>query len=221
MNNPIVSKVCSKCDIAKPLSEYGKDASRASGLNYSCKSCIVEKSAKTYALNPEKEKLRGAKYRANHKSETKKRVDLWAIANKTRKTATNAAWQKANAKRRAKTVCDWNERNPGRKAFTNARWKSNNKGAIAIHGCNRRAKIKSNGGDLSKDIVTKLLKLQKGKCPCCNLPLGENYHLDHITALANGGSNTDDNVQLLRAKCNLQKSAKHPIDFMRERGFLI
>lgn len=38
--------------------------------------------------------------------------------------------------------------------------------------------------------------------------------------IARGGSNTDDNVQLLCPACNLKKSAKHPVDFMQERGFL-
>jgi 5-methylcytosine-specific restriction endonuclease McrA len=51
--------------------------------------------------------------------------------------------------------------------------------------------------------------------------LGDNYHLDHIVPLAIGGTNTDDNIQLLRQKCNQQKSAKHPIDFMQSRGFLL
>lgn len=35
------------------------------------------------------------------------------------------------------------------------------------------------------------------------------------------GTNTDDNIQLLRKLCNLQKSAKHPVDFMQQRGFLL
>lgn len=39
--------------------------------------------------------------------------------------------------------------------------------------------------------------------------------------IALGGTNTDDNVQLLRAECNNFKRAKHPADFMRQRGFLI
>jgi 5-methylcytosine-specific restriction endonuclease McrA len=45
--------------------------------------------------------------------------------------------------------------------------------------------------------------------------------MDHIIPLALGGTNTDDNIQLLRAKCNKQKGAKHPIDFMQQRGFLL
>ena len=52
-------------------------------------------------------------------------------------------------------------------------------------------------------------------------PLGNDYHLDHINPLALGGSKTDEKIQLLRATCNLQKNAKHPVDFMQSRGFLL
>ena len=85
---------------------------------------------------------------------------------------------------------------------------------------NRRAKIK-NTGILSPGIQEKLFKLQKGKCPCCTLPLGENFHLDHIIPLSRGGTNTDKNVQLLRAICNNQKYNRSPIEFMQSRGCLI
>lgn len=74
---------------------------------------------------------------------------------------------------------------------------------------------------MSSGLAIRLYKLQRGKCACCGLPLGDDYHLDHIMPLALGGTNTDDNIQLLRAKCNMQKSAKHPVDFMQQRGFLL
>jgi 5-methylcytosine-specific restriction endonuclease McrA len=45
--------------------------------------------------------------------------------------------------------------------------------------------------------------------------------MDHIVPLISGGTNTDDNIQLMRSRCNQQKSAKHPIDFMQSRGFLL
>ena len=86
---------------------------------------------------------------------------------------------------------------------------------------NRRARVANVGGKLSSDIENKLIVLQKGRCPCCGDNLGEDYHLDHIMPIALGGSNTDDNVQLLKARCNLQKNKKHPIDFMQQRGFLL
>ena len=86
---------------------------------------------------------------------------------------------------------------------------------------NRRARVRETGGKLSSDLADKLFKLQKGKCPCCAQPLGDDYHLDHKMPIALGGSNTDGNMQLLRAVCNLQKAKKHPIDFMQIRGFLL
>lgn len=60
-------------------------------------------------------------------------------------------------------------------------------------------------GTYPKGIVAKLLKLQRGKCACCRMPLGADYHLDHIQPLALGGANADWNVQLLRSKCNLEQ----------------
>lgn len=86
---------------------------------------------------------------------------------------------------------------------------------------NRRARERSAVGKISAGLVGRLFDLQKGKCACCKLPLGDDYHIDHIMPLALGGTNTDDNIQLLRARCNRQKNAKHPIDFMQSRGFLL
>lgn len=102
-----------------------------------------------------------------------------------------------------------------------ASWYQQNKDVVKTYVQNRRAKIKSCSGKLSVGLKNKLFVLQKGKCPCCNQPLGNDYHLDHIMPLSLGGTNTDDNIQLLRASCNRQKWAKHPVDFMSTRGFLL
>lgn len=72
-------------------------------------------------------------------------------------------------------------------------------------------------GKLSKDIRKKLYDAQKGKCPCCGRDLGKSPHLDHIMPLALGGTNVDENMQLLRAACNMQKSKSHPDVFIERR----
>src|SRR5574340_787097 len=100
-----------------------------------------------------------------------------------------------------------------------SRYCSENKDKFRAYTNNRRRL--AGGMKLSSDISSKLFKLQKGKCACCGKRLGDDYHLDHIMPLALGGTNTDDNIQLLRAECNLQKHAKHPVEFMRQRGFLL
>jgi 5-methylcytosine-specific restriction endonuclease McrA len=110
---------------------------------------------------------------------------------------------------------------PERRKQIVRKWAASNLPALAVKAQNRRARKRTNGGTLSKNIAAKLFKHQRGKCACCGLPLGDDYHLDHIMPLALGGANVDSNIQLLRPSCNLQKSAKHPIDFMQSRGFLL
>ena len=85
---------------------------------------------------------------------------------------------------------------------------------------NFRRRCRRDSGKLSKGLTAKLFEQQKGLCACCGAPLGQGYHLDHIMPLALGGTNTDDNMQLLTARCNLQKNAMHPDDFMRTRRAL-
>jgi 5-methylcytosine-specific restriction endonuclease McrA len=45
--------------------------------------------------------------------------------------------------------------------------------------------------------------------------------MDHIMPLARGGKHSPANIQLLCPPCNLRKSAKHPIDYMRQLGWLL
>jgi 5-methylcytosine-specific restriction endonuclease McrA len=76
-------------------------------------------------------------------------------------------------------------------------------------------------GSYSHRDVELLLKAQKWKCACCRQSVKRRYHVDHVMPLALGGSNHPHNLQILCPDCNLRKSAKHPIDFMQQRGFLL
>lgn len=130
----------------------------------------------------------------------------WQAENKERDIANKASWRSANRHRWSKYTATWRAKNPD--------------AAIVIKHT-RRARQRNAQGTLSKDLIKRLFSLQKGMCPCCRKPLGDDYQLDHKMPLALGGSNTDSNMQLLRAQCNRQKHAKHPVDFMQERGFLL
>lgn len=103
-----------------------------------------------------------------------------------------------------------------------AQWKREKPELVAVQSQRRRARKAGVEGDLSKDIVARLLNLQRGKCACCRIDLKETgRHLDHHMPLALGGANTDDNMQLLCPSCNSSKHAKHPVDFMQQRGYLL
>lgn len=136
---------------------------------------------------------RMAAYRAANPEKVKAGVDSWRIANKARANELSREWAAANPE----------------KARASRR--------VGRH--TRRAR--KSGERLSPDLFDRLWKLQRGKCPCCKRPLGDSAHMDHILPLALGGPNVDDNIQLLCRPCNLHKHAKHPIDYMQSKGFLL
>jgi hypothetical protein len=185
------TKVCTKCGVEKPCTEFHKDKQKSDGLRPICKSCTNAKCLEYTRKNAEANRARVA------------------------------AWQKANREHVRAEAAKWREKNAARLKQLNAAYRANNKERCVAHGANRRARVRGAEGQVSPDIIEKLLVLQRGMCPCCKKPLGKDFHLDHIIPLIEGGTNKDSNMQLLRAKCNLQKNKKHPVEFMQERGFLL
>lgn len=163
---------------------------------------IREKNKERYAANP----ATSIKYRTENRLKINARMVIYNAANSDK---TKERCRKAYLANQEKY------------AIAGKKWREENKLAKKIHHQNRRAKIKEVGGKLSSGLADRLFILQKGICPCCNLPLGKGFHLDHIMPIALGGTNTDDNMQLLRATCNMQKQARHPVEFMQSRGFLL
>ena len=218
-------KACTKCGTSDRYSD-GK-----------CKQCARDRANAYRLANPEKTKERKAKYRAENPEKVKATHCASVEKNKEKYKISKADYAIRNADRIRAYKKNWaslrdkaatNQRqselyvlNPKRFKEANDRWVAKNKEAVRARWHNRQAKKRASGGKLSSGLSDKLIKLQRGKCACCGLPLGDDYHLDHIVPIALGGANEDWNIQLLRAICNLQKSAKHPVDFMQSRGFLI
>lgn len=214
-------KTCSKCGETKAVVEFGKKASARDGLQYSCKACGKVADAKWLAANPEKAKARNAKWYAEN-TDKKRAIDAarWA-ANPEKSRVQSAKWATANPEKVRAMGDRYRAANPDKVKANIIKWKASNPETVRNYWRTRRARKLGNGGNLSAGLADKLFKLQRGMCPCCGEPLGDDYHLDHIMPLSLGGANRDDNIQLLRAKCNNYKRAKHPVDFMQSRGFLI
>lgn len=158
----------------------------------------------------------------------KKRLDSgckpWYATEKERKEARRRSLQKyakANPEKVKAAQVAYKANHPEKRKATVLKWDKANPEAKRIHAHTRRARKSMSGGTLSKGLLAKLFALQKGKCACCKEPLGSDAQLDHIIPIAMGGSNCDENIQLLHGLCNRQKSAKHPVDFMQEMGFLL
>lgn len=160
-------------------------------------------------------------YNAAYYQANRDRVMAAAAAYKAANPNAFKDYREKNKDRLSKNLAEWRFNNKEKMSASNAAWRKVNPEARRIIQQNRTAKQRANGGTLSKGIIAKLFDLQGGKCPCCREPLGDNYHLDHIIPIALGGANSDDNVQLLRQRCNNEKYNKHPVDFMQQKGFLL
>ncbi|MHB8914935.1 MAG: HNH endonuclease [Thiobacillus sp.] len=171
-----------------------------------------------------KEKLRAyrlAYYSANTDKLRAYRLAYYS-ANTDKLRAYQESYRDANPEKCRARFAAWRAANTEKARASNAVWRTENPDKIRVNNHNYRAMKRENGGKLSQGVAARLFKLQRGKCACgCKKPLGDNYHLDHIIPIALGGSNTDENIQLLRAKCNIQKKAKHPIEFMQSKGYLL
>ena len=201
-----IIKTCTKCKVVKPFTEFWKEKLGRYGLMSQCKLCRNAVNAAYYAENSGKNRARSEEWRKSNPEKVRENRVSWRSANIEKVRADGAAYRARNQEKNKARCAKWYMENPEKKR---------------IYDHNRRARKKNNGGKLSSDLTSRLYKLQRGKCPCCNLPLCENYHLDHIMPLALGGTNIDNNMQLLRQHCNNQKAAKHPIEFMQQRGFLL
>ena len=188
-----------------------------------CKPCKSESNAKWAKNNPEKHTNRVIRWqKANHDKHTEN-VRKWREANPKKVADASRKWREANPEKEAANKRKWRKANLERDAKSSRNWQKANPEKCKVMKQNRRAKKKGNGGKLSKDIAQRLLNLQNGRCSCgCGASLkATGYHMDHIMPIALGGTNTDNNIQLLTPKCNLRKSAKHPDDWARENGRLI
>lgn len=197
---------CPKCQAETERGSRGrcKPCAQAYSAAYRIKN--PEQMREWYAANFERLKAPRKAWQKNNPKKLKIYADKWRVANREKVRANSSKWAKAN---------------PSKVKAIRANFIVSNPDALRINDQNRRAKKRANGGTLSKGLSTKLFNLQQGKCPCCGLPLGDYYHLDHKMPIALGGPNIDSNMQLLRSICNKQKWATHPIDFMQRKGFLL
>jgi len=182
----------------------------------SCKPCTAAYMKNYKIMNKEKLDNRLADWRINNKKLIAIQVSNWRNNNLER----YINWLDDTKERRIIYGIAYRSKNKERDSKAKAAWQRNNSELRKISRHKRRALQLNTKGSLSKGITEKLLALQRNRCACCKKSVKSGHHLDHIMPLKLGGSNTNDNIQILCPTCNLQKAAKHPIDFMQSRGFL-
>lgn len=145
----------------------------------------------------------------------------WKLSNKEKVKEYAKTWRLANVEKDKEIRKRWRLKNIEKEKQQAKVWNAANPELLKLKRHRRRAIIRNASGILSKDIINRLMILQKELCVVCKVSLKEvKYHLDHIQPLSKGGTNNDENVQLLCQSCNCSKGAKDPIEFMQSKGFL-
>lgn len=71
---------------------------------------------------------------------------------------------------------------------------------------NRKSRIRKAEGTYSFADIEALNELQHNLCAYCGIRLFDDFHIDHIEPLLQGGSNWPDNLALSCPSCNISKS---------------
>ena len=196
---------------------------------------LRQKAAKARYMAKRGKAVNAAYYQA-HKNEYRERGQRWRRENPDRVVAKCREW-KANNKDRVRAtrvarwhrkhaeileyLREWRRRNPDRVRRYKRGWKvTNPDGYRAMRRRNRDKRRGAAGTHTAADIKD-IYRLQNGRCAVCRRRLGDRYHVDHIKAIARGGSNNRRNLQLACALCNMSKQDYDPIDFMRSLGRLL
>jgi len=83
----------------------------------------------------------------------------------------------------------------------------------------RRAREMGSEGTFTADDIQTIYTEQEGRCAYCGMTLHGDFQIDHVHALARGGTNWPDNLALACSSCNASKSDKTPDEWALVRGW--
>ena len=162
-----------------------------------------------YHLDPAKYIAASIRSHKKHATTVKVRLDAYRSANEKQIKAKAKLYRQKNSELLKKSIKAWRKANPE---------------LVRADKQNRRSReMNAEGSHTAHDILN-IYSRQHGKCNACTCRLKKSgkhtYHIDHIIALKNGGSNWPDNLQLLCPPCNMTKSAKDDLQWANEHGLL-
>lgn len=137
----------------------------------------------------------------------------WRERNEERLSAWSTAYYRDNAERIKKRVSSRYEAKKDEIKRYVAEWKSANKDRVKQYQGdrrrNRRARLRMALGSHTIDDIQRLYELQAGHCAACSADFSlVPYEVDHIVAIASGGTNDAGNLQLLCGFCNRSKGTR-------------
>lgn len=230
----MLTKVCSKCGIEKPIKEFHKRKDSKDGHRGTCAECDCIRRKKYREENIEKERDRHIKYYyknkeiinekgkeyyknnrdiilnkckkhyLDNKDEITKRHKVYYEKNKEKVAAYHKQYYIDNKESINNKTKKYWHENKERLNAWQREYCKNNKDKFNSYNAKRRANISENTKVLTQEEQTLITEYYS----TCQFLGTDKYHVDHIVPLHLGGLHHSSNLQILTVEDNLSKGAK-------------
>lgn len=192
------TKLCTKCNQSKSLSEFNKHKQMADGHLNHCKQCIKERKSEYYKRSKDKiQATNKSNYEAN-KVERLSKMKSYYTANKEHIIEQHRGYVEDNKEYYKDYGKRYRATHPDNES-ANIRWRR------------RRAKKLAINEVYTKDDEAYTRELFNHSCANCGST--DNLCIDHHKPLSKGYALSRTNAVVLCSDCNLSKHAKMPEDF--------
>ena len=224
------SKICTKCNIEKKLSEYYKKKSGKDGYYTFCKECDGIYKKTYYTENKESIAIYKKAYREENKEKIATKDKIYREENKESLNAKSRDYHHANKESLAIYKKTYYAENKEYLVIKSKAYNQTRMGRLVDRNKTHKRrflKLANNDGTIPTQYgypltieLNDLMIWQNHKCIYCDsaLTLDETTHLDHIVPLSKGGEHSINNVQWLCSYCNLHKSDMSESEFLSRRS---
>jgi len=210
------TKICCRCKVEKPKTDFGKRSRNREGLEYYCRACgqieadrlrdrTNELARQRYSHNKEyyvaKSSMTQYKKRGTVLPDKFVVVLSGKVSRKSPKTWDDTL-EKIKLIKRANKL-KYKEKYK--------EWSSTENGRLlnALKSQRYRARKHNTINNLTKEDVLRVLALQGNECAGCGKSFYEHkYEIDHVVPVSLGGDTVIENIQLLCRSCNATKRDK-------------
>lgn len=210
-------RLCSKCGIAKPRSEFTKQPGSADGLKRRCKACIRDYNAAYREANRDYYLEYCRTWQAEHVDHVREYRREYSQKNVERRRQNFRSWVERNRERmrelgrrrdpdkRRLSVRTWQRNHPDRKQAIDRAYRLANPLAKRVNEHRRQARKRGNGGSFTTMEWRALCGWFGGVCLSCG---NSELTVDHVVPIHMGGRNSIENLQPLCRSCNSSKGTR-------------
>lgn len=197
------TRICSKCNIEKDITEFSKAKTNKDGIRKLCKDCCKKYQKQWKENKKEETKEQNKLYRESHKEERKQYLDKNKEALKEKgKQYRKTHYYKPNKE----TQKRYYEKNKEAIKEYSRKYREEHYDIYKMHRQKRKAKKKQLPSTLTAEQWNKCKQYFNNRCAYCGkeLPLEQ----EHFVALSRGGEYTHNNIIPACKGCNNNKRAR-------------